>query len=578
MARYEINEVAWTGTNTIAPLVGASVQVNLRAGGAATVYAAETGGTTLTNPLTTDSRGRIEGWLETGSYNLVVSKDGVSYTQPWNTPQAGPAGPTGPGGGTPTGWYDVKSATYGAVGDGTTDDTAAIQAAINAAEPVRGTVYFPPGTYKISAALDLDSHYVARLTGAGGRGHVNHGSAILKFTQAAGPYIKARSTVGFEMDHLRVTWTHATPSGHVVDLDGAALAADTQQFYIHDCSFKGDNLGIEADVRLNQSIIGRIERNQFTSAQYGVLLDAGYVVAVQLVGNTYNNNAIAHVGIESGDAESITLKDETFEAGTNTPGVAGVGGSVSLYNFLLENCWFGDAGADTDWITGLATTGNNYPGIIRNNRFASNANGTVMDLSGYWVVENNSTENGTIFESTGLKLVCIGNFFNNPNAVFTGNRPQELVALGNTGTGATEGTLLRDTLPSRVAVGSRGAGSTVLPPGPTDTGEQLVLASTTGGLQALGEKAGIYAYYSGGNLFALALQAPTFATGREVQLVSGTTPTPVVRVMDGSKLGFYNTAPITKPTVTGSRGGNAALASLLTELAALGLITDSSSA
>lgn len=43
-------------------------------------------------------------------------------------------------------------------------------------------------------------------------------------------------------------------------------------------------------------------------------------------------------------------------------------------------------------------------------------------------------------------------------------------------------------------------------------------------------------------------------------------------------VGFYNTTPAAKPTVTGSRGGNAALASLLTALAGLGLITDSSSA
>ena len=43
---------------------------------------------------------------------------------------------------------------------------------------------------------------------------------------------------------------------------------------------------------------------------------------------------------------------------------------------------------------------------------------------------------------------------------------------------------------------------------------------------------------------------------------------------DGSGIGFYGTVPIAKPTVTGSRGGNAALASLLTALANLGLITD----
>lgn len=46
---------------------------------------------------------------------------------------------------------------------------------------------------------------------------------------------------------------------------------------------------------------------------------------------------------------------------------------------------------------------------------------------------------------------------------------------------------------------------------------------------------------------------------------------------DGSTVGFYGTTPATKQTVTGSRGANAALASLLTALAAIGLLTDSSS-
>lgn len=43
-------------------------------------------------------------------------------------------------------------------------------------------------------------------------------------------------------------------------------------------------------------------------------------------------------------------------------------------------------------------------------------------------------------------------------------------------------------------------------------------------------------------------------------------------------VGFYGAAPAAKPAVTGSRGGNAALASLLTSLATLGLITDSTTA
>ncbi|MBL1100153.1 hypothetical protein [Streptomyces coffeae] len=46
----------------------------------------------------------------------------------------------------------------------------------------------------------------------------------------------------------------------------------------------------------------------------------------------------------------------------------------------------------------------------------------------------------------------------------------------------------------------------------------------------------------------------------------------------GSTLGFYGATAASKPTITGSRGGNAALASLLTALSTLGLVTDSTTA
>jgi len=48
---------------------------------------------------------------------------------------------------------------------------------------------------------------------------------------------------------------------------------------------------------------------------------------------------------------------------------------------------------------------------------------------------------------------------------------------------------------------------------------------------------------------------------------------------DGTGLAFYGaTAGVAQQTPTGSRGGNAALASLLTALAAVGLIVDGTSA
>ena len=59
---------------------------------------------------------------------------------------------------------------------------------------------------------------------------------------------------------------------------------------------------------------------------------------------------------------------------------------------------------------------------------------------------------------------------------------------------------------------------------------------------------------------------------------SGTTEVKNALAHQGSTLGFYNTTPTTKPTITGSRGDNAALADLLTKLAGLGLLTDSTTA
>ena len=63
--------------------------------------------------------------------------------------------------------------------------------------------------------------------------------------------------------------------------------------------------------------------------------------------------------------------------------------------------------------------------------------------------------------------------------------------------------------------------------------------------------------------------------------VIGSSPVTVIDIKAESgtpavKLGFFNVTPVIRPTITGSRGGNVALASLLTSLAGLGLIIDSS--
>lgn len=53
-------------------------------------------------------------------------------------------------------YFNVKDTAYGAVGDGATDDTSAIQAAVNAAAAAGGgTVFFPSGTYRTTSTITV---------------------------------------------------------------------------------------------------------------------------------------------------------------------------------------------------------------------------------------------------------------------------------------------------------------------------------------------------------------------------------------------------------------------------------------
>lgn len=82
--------------------------------------------------------------------------------------------------------YNVRD--YGAQGDGTTDDTAAIQAAIDAVPASGGTVMFPAGTYIVAPTrtrcIAIKSHL--RLTGVGA-------DSVLKVRDRAGDWYRLLS-------------------------------------------------------------------------------------------------------------------------------------------------------------------------------------------------------------------------------------------------------------------------------------------------------------------------------------------------------------------------------------------------
>lgn len=80
---------------------------------------------------------------------------------------------------------NAKASPYNAVGNGTTDDTAALQAAITACFSVQGELYIPAGTYKISSALVTTSGKTCMIRGAGSSLNGGSGTVIYQSSTTA---------------------------------------------------------------------------------------------------------------------------------------------------------------------------------------------------------------------------------------------------------------------------------------------------------------------------------------------------------------------------------------------------------
>lgn len=163
---------------------------------------------------TTSSKGKIQlsgdlaGTASSPTVPTKVSKAGDTMTGTLVVP-----------GGTvvPSDWLNVK--VYGATGNGTTDDTSAIQATINALPSGGGIVYLPRGTYRITSALTIVSDVFLRGAGAN--------ATIIKQTSttAHGIYALTARRMSFEdLQLLGPGKGTGTGTGIYLDTGGSAVA------------------------------------------------------------------------------------------------------------------------------------------------------------------------------------------------------------------------------------------------------------------------------------------------------------------------------------------------------------------
>lgn len=147
-------------------------------------------------------------------------------------------------------WFNVKAAAYGAKGDGTTNDRAAINAALAAANAAGGgIVYFPAGTYLVTptgaspVGLTLmgtsQGYQNVHLVGDGQGATVIQQSSGVNgvLLQASGP----SSSAGTGTTHCRGCSLHGiTFNGN--STTGALLQCYyTDQIVVRDCYFENNN-------------------------------------------------------------------------------------------------------------------------------------------------------------------------------------------------------------------------------------------------------------------------------------------------------------------------------------------------
>jgi hypothetical protein len=161
MQKY-VNDIATVVGGSLAPLASASCAVYLTGTTTLASLYSDNGVTALTNPTTSSATGRLQFYAADGRYDIVCSKTGFTTTTITDVLLEDPAQgqdlyylPAGTGAVSRTVQGKLRESVsvtdFGAVGDGVTDDRAAIVAAVAAANGV--TILFPAGAYLVGSSL-----------------------------------------------------------------------------------------------------------------------------------------------------------------------------------------------------------------------------------------------------------------------------------------------------------------------------------------------------------------------------------------------------------------------------------------
>lgn len=264
---------------------------------------------------------------------------------------------------------DVRMFPWLAKGDGATDDTAAIQAAINSLGARGGDILLPSGlNFLCASPLSFTGLSGVRLVGQGSATAGAGAGSKITFSQTTGTScIDAKSTYGFSTVNLFINQTGAGFSGSVIDYNHSVLATDSAYGKVQNCFISCVSTANGVD--LGQAIDMEVSGNTFSGGKRGIYGGTGgYTNRVLIQNNTFNTITTMPIECIGTASNTWTLISNTFEqlAGSSAGALkcAGISGLTYLGNF------HGDANTVGTWVD--FTSGSNGV-LIAGNIFAIGA-------------------------------------------------------------------------------------------------------------------------------------------------------------------------------------------------------------
>lgn len=237
------------------------------------------------------------------------------------------------------GVFNVMDPAYGAVGDGVTDDTAAIQAAITAANAAGGgTVIFPKpsSNYKIITALTMHSN--VRLLGLGVR-------PTIKLVLVGSSHVISCSSVSNAwVENLTLDGTKSTvTSGNCIRFD-TCTGGGAKDCHIKDSKAQGvyifdSSVGVEVSscdfsgtegiaLSMDTSTYLKIFKNDFTGGSSFCIF--GYDVHdSQIEGNSTNDSALELIGLRYNCSRNRVINNNAFDTDDNGISITGYSNTVT---------------------------------------------------------------------------------------------------------------------------------------------------------------------------------------------------------------------------------------------------------